>query len=456
MTYFKGLTGGRDPIEGVEALTGPLKLVLEMAEVFSVAACHKDADQMMRLMSDRLIVKGVVTLEASQGAGIGEDQERLTQVVMTAVAACPTKMCVLKLTNETNHSAVYLIEDVNVPGESADSWRKIKGSTKYETTAGPDSDAILYNDLIRSAVSPAEARKDIAAGIKHVAATYQGAATVRWEVHTATSSTEMERRVDTHLRKGATAFSVGVGVAGHEQRAREALIDSSTRGKASSMPPVAEEELLVGSSTPGRASSMPPVAEEELLVGSSTPGKASFMLPVAEIDEGKQIRICPMRSEESVAARDLRPGTDYRVQYRDRWMKASLTRMAENLTWFGPAAKFRIEAIGPQFARPEEVKSTRSGQLTVRLLDIRQWHGSGQLNFSGTEAPVSVDANLEGKEESAPEGKESAPKVPTFPFRVDENLEGREYERAGAKYKIRVDADHKKRTWLRSVTVERI
>jgi hypothetical protein len=317
---FEGLVGGTDIKEGVKERTGVVKLVQDIADVFSSAACHKDAEQMMLLMAGRLFVKGEAALKGP------DDVPPLLMTIMSALGSCPGERCVLKLTNEQNHSAVYLV------GEQTKDKQATRGGARYHTIAGQDSEDILYNQLVESTTHIRELGQLVKNGLDTIAKAYMGPATLKWEVHTATDLKTMFNRVDTRLREGESALSVGLGVAEFERRGRDKMLGNLVK----------ETDSV-------------------------------FLLPVDEIEAATHAQVHLLRFARPLKIGDLKIGEEYRVFYRGRWIKARFMGLRKDVPkWSGTAAAFLILDTGEKFAKPDEpLKADSSkGEENVRFVDI--------------------------------------------------------------------------------------
>lgn len=187
---FSGITGGADPKEGVPRRQGRPKLAIDLADVFSTAACHKDADQVLHLMAGALIAKGVQPIR-------DEAESRALQAkILGAVNGSKASTKVLKLTNKSTHSIAFLIGDK---------------ATRLETIAGQNSETIAYNTLIHYKVRAVELAGELSAGFSKVLKFGQAEA-FEWDLYTGTDLPTLTRRVDQHLAAGVTALRAGLAI----------------------------------------------------------------------------------------------------------------------------------------------------------------------------------------------------------------------------------------------------
>ncbi|MGH4023769.1 MAG: hypothetical protein ACRDRV_04205 [Pseudonocardiaceae bacterium] len=194
---------GLDVKEGVGKQRGTARLGLDIGDSFSNAACHNDAQKMIDLMSQRLVVK--------QSGTVGtNDVGKVVELITTSLDSLQDKRKLLKLTNFANHSVVYLI---------GPAWLH-----KYETIASQDSNTIVYNDILKDIVTESEPidsrrlREVLHSGVSAI--TSGGKNELIWEIHEATTLERFRERVEDLLRQGTTEISIGLAFAAHE-KARE-------------------------------------------------------------------------------------------------------------------------------------------------------------------------------------------------------------------------------------------
>ncbi|HSK01594.1 MAG TPA: hypothetical protein VK932_10155, partial [Kofleriaceae bacterium] len=298
---FSGLIGGSDPKEGAPRRSGQGKLALDLEDIFSSAACHKDAAQMLHLMAGRLISRGVETLSTQ------EHEAALIGKIMAAIQGSRATSKVLKLTDRTTHSIAYLIGDK---------------ATKLETIAGRNSDAILFNNLIHCKVNEAEVAKALKDGLSRIAMTFNRTSTLEWDLYEGVDQPRLASRVDKHLREGVTALGAGLAIENIERQQRARIS--------------AEEEKEAA----------PPRPEARL-------GHDRFVLPFSELNTGAHAQVFPMSKDQPVSKRKLVANTSYRLQYRGKWMKATYLGLDDQSpAWMKPAALFAISEVRASFSNP--------------------------------------------------------------------------------------------------------
>lgn len=334
---FSGLTGGSDPKEGAPRKSGPGKLALDLEGIFSSAACHKDADQMLHLMAGSLISKGVETLSSA------EHEAALVARIMQAIQGSKATSKVLKLTDKTTHSIAYLIGDK---------------AAKLETIAAPNSDTILYNNLIHFKVNEVEVQTALKSGLSRIAMTYKRTATLEWDLYEGVDQPQFASRVDKHLSEGVTALGAGLTIGNIERR--------QSRGVSAE----AEEEKEAAPRQP-----------------KTGLGHDQIVLPFSELNTRDHAKVFPMSKDQPISKRKLVAQTSYRVQYRGKWMKATYVGLdGQAPAWMKPAALFTVNEVRDSFSNP-----------VLDTFDINVVMFAGRAGIGGQVRTLMDTADLTGK-----------------------------------------------------------
>jgi hypothetical protein len=335
---FTGLTGGPDIKEGERVQSGIKGLSLALADIFSTAACHKDAEQMMDLMAGPLLLKGTAQLVRDG------HENQLLEVISLAVNQMPGSSKVLKLTNFQHHSVVFLIS-----GQEDDAT-----ANRYHTIAGKNAKHILYNEIINDSITPGEFREALRSGISRASNFHiLGMTDLHWELYQATNMEVMSERVDAHLSESASALGMGLLIDGLDERRKNDFLSSGHSNESTS--------------------------------GEIGPDFVA-RLPFKEIDTQAHLKIYELESQNLVTSNDLEKKS-YRLHYRGRWMEATYGGPTEDVpSYMKPCAIFYIKSVAQNLELPKlpPVMSSALGvkSESKRLADFARETGR---NFNTTE-----------------------------------------------------------------------
>jgi hypothetical protein len=312
-TIAEGLIGN-DPKEGPGKLKGMGQLSIDMADAFSNAACHNDARQFIDILSHRLFYKEERVITAS-------NKEATKKDILGQLDACRGERKLLKLTNFSNHSVVYLVGD----GKAA----------AYESIATPDSTTILYNELIQGAITETDAKPRITAGIDHIATTVDGSKLV-WEVHETTNAEQLKQRVEGRLRRGATAMGIATTLAAREAKQTEEDGDLPDHGF--------DLELHKVISVPASMLNQEAGKESVMLFNYSDGAKQGA--PTAQ--------------------------ATYRLSVQDRWLKVIFNGVSseENIPkWMRPCMLFEVVEVSGSYAGPQ-LRAPMAGETATTFMQF--------------------------------------------------------------------------------------
>lgn len=318
-------------------------LAAQLPDLFSGAACHKDARDMCDLLSQRLHAgPSKLALESREEVPSAIDS------VASAVAECPGPVKVLKLSVYNNHSVLYVIG--------------AGGASRHETVAATDSKSIMINDLIRNEISLADARQSITAGVTALC-TAEGRIALEYEVHQAADLETVQGRTRDQLGDRMTQLGVGMAVGSWEMAdLHERQQDALDRKKP---PEYLDATYGVG-----------PIAKRQQL-----------KLPVRSA-RGDHVTFYELASATRVT--DPQAGAEYRIHSDGSWMRAKVAQIIQSgePAWLYPMLDLNIIDVKPQLADPVVPVSEGS----VRMLAM--WNGF----FSNFRVQDLKEQNLTGRE----------------------------------------------------------
>ncbi|HEX7836991.1 MAG TPA: hypothetical protein VF469_05980 [Kofleriaceae bacterium] len=300
---------GQMGVNAADPMTGRAQgggaLTAHLADIFSSAACHKDARQTCDLLSQK--IHGAATQRTVHAA---EEVPGVLGEIMGAVDSCPGPVKLVKLSVYDNHSMLFVI------GEGR--------ATRLETVAAPDSKSILVNDLIRNPVTTQQASAAIKDGLTSLCKS-EHAVELEYEVHQAASHDTVEGRVHDKLRRNMTQVGVGMAVGSWE------MADLHER----------QQDLLE--------------ARGEDLDGSygvkDITGRSRVNLPESSARDGK-LNFHAL-SEDTVVT-EPRAGTEYRVESEGSWLHVKVENIvAEGQpAWMYPMLELAILKVNPNLRTP--------------------------------------------------------------------------------------------------------
>lgn len=331
--YFLMSTATDDTMKqlGVDAtdhMTGRAQgagaLADRLTDLFSSAACHKDARDMCDLLSQQRhgeVTKRIVESEDEVPAALGS--------VMSAISSCPGPTKLLKLSVYNNHSMLFVI------GED-------EAATKLETVAAQDSKSIMINDLIRNQVSLQSARASVAAGLASLCKS-EGSVELEYEVHQAATMEGVEGRVQDRLSERMTQLGVGMAVGSWEM--------ADLHERQQDLLELKGEDL---EDTYGVA----PIAKRQQL---KVPARSA---------RGGRLTFHALASDTVVD--DPQAGAEYRIESEGSWLHVKVDNVVEDgqPAWLYPMLALSIINVNPNLSRPVLPKAK---EVTKKLA---MWNGA--------------------------------------------------------------------------------
>lgn len=224
---------------------GIYQLVLRIFDIYSSAACHNDALQMMELMSEDLrkdiapkevkdlneagILFGTVVVlrnDKNRDYKLGDNEfldkdfinyiEKLISAKLVNDEKTDGPLTILlRLRNSNNHSVLLLITRIASRTEYV----------MYETIAG-DPKSVLYNNLISDSSKPQEARLPNIIGSGFYKVALLGSNEIEYELCKAASSEKLEENLKNLLRDRITTLNIGLAyIATEESKVLGNLLD---------------------------------------------------------------------------------------------------------------------------------------------------------------------------------------------------------------------------------------
>ena len=188
----------------------------KLVDLFSSAACHKDA----RDITDMLSSENHSGTQQITVTSLNELPRVLT-TIMAAVTGCDALVKLLKLSVYDNHSMVFIIGPA--------------GATRLETVAARDSKTIMVNDLIQHTVEQQDPGAAVRAGLLQLCKSDK-AVQLEFEVHRATSQETADERIHDKLRAGLTRLGLGMAIGSREMTATYPAVQTITRRTALRIP----------------------------------------------------------------------------------------------------------------------------------------------------------------------------------------------------------------------------
>ncbi len=297
-------------------VVGVAKTMENIDGIFGQAACHDDAQRILKLMSSRRKFKNESRVQSQEIA-----QEVITKITKQ-VESCKSKKKIVKLTNYNNHSLLLMVGQDD-------------STQMYETYAGLNSTKIMQNDIIREHIASESnlgaALQKYVLSIADTDSLTDTKNLLQWEVHEATNNETFEQRMGEHMQETTTSFHITNSIVSMEY--------SQLRGDSNG-------DLF------------------------DTTKYKDLYIPLAKLNNSAT-EIFNLHDEGKSS--QLQAGQIYRMKHYSKWFRAKYNGVSQSIdipSWMGECGQFEITEVGTGCDR---VERRQEPVLKRSITEVMMW-----------------------------------------------------------------------------------